>query len=103
MIDFAVAGRIANAGYNIPVFTTRPDTLYGATYMVLAPEHPLVDRLTTDEQRAAVQAYRDQVAAQSPISSGPTLRKKRPAFLPAHLRSTRQARSASPSGSPITC
>ena len=42
----------------IRVFTTRPDTLFGATYMVLAPEHPLVDRLTTPEQRDAVEAYR---------------------------------------------
>jgi len=39
----------------ITVFTTRPDTLYGATYMVLAPENPLVDRLTTNEQRAGVE------------------------------------------------
>ncbi|MEO2031172.1 MAG: leucine--tRNA ligase [Planctomycetaceae bacterium] len=39
------------------VYTTRPDTLYGATYMVIAPEHPLVDRLTTDEHTAAVQEY----------------------------------------------
>ena len=41
----------------IRVFTTRPDTLYGATYMVLAPEHPLVDAITTPEQRDAVAAY----------------------------------------------
>ncbi len=41
----------------IPVFTTRPDTLWGATFMVLAPEHPLVEKLTTDEQRAEVEAY----------------------------------------------
>ncbi|MEZ6123924.1 MAG: class I tRNA ligase family protein [Planctomycetaceae bacterium] len=39
------------------VYTTRPDTLYGATYMVIAPEHPFVDRLTTDEQKNAVAAY----------------------------------------------
>ncbi len=42
----------------ISVFTTRPDTIFGATFMVLAPEHPLVERLTSDEQRAAVAAYR---------------------------------------------
>ncbi|HEX8340500.1 MAG TPA: leucine--tRNA ligase, partial [Tepidisphaeraceae bacterium] len=42
----------------ITVFTTRPDTLFGATYMVLAPEHELVDAITTSEQRAAVDAYR---------------------------------------------
>ncbi len=41
----------------IEVFTTRPDTLFGATYMVLAPEHPLVERITTDAQRQAVRAY----------------------------------------------
>jgi leucyl-tRNA synthetase len=47
----------------IRVFTTRPDTVFGATYMVLAPEHPLVDRLTTPEQREEVEAYRREVAA----------------------------------------
>ena len=48
----------------IRVFTTRPDTLFGATYMVLAPEHALVDELTTPEQRAAVDAYRRDVTKQ---------------------------------------
>ncbi|MEY3091297.1 MAG: leucyl-tRNA synthetase [Actinomycetota bacterium] len=47
----------------ITVFTTRPDTLFGASFMVLAPEHPLVDALTTAEQRAAVDAYRTTAAA----------------------------------------
>ena len=42
---------------HIRVYTTRPDTLFGATYMVLAPEHPFVERLTTEEQREAVSAY----------------------------------------------
>jgi leucyl-tRNA synthetase len=41
----------------IRVFTTRPDTLFGATYMVLAPEHPLVNQITTSDRRAAVEAY----------------------------------------------
>ena len=41
----------------IPVFTTRPDTVFGATYMVLAPEHPMVDTVTTDARRAEVEAY----------------------------------------------
>ena len=45
------------AGHELPVFTTRPDTLWGASFMVLAPEHPLVAELTTDEQRNAVEAY----------------------------------------------
>ncbi|MEY4338501.1 MAG: leucyl-tRNA synthetase, partial [Actinomycetota bacterium] len=48
----------------ITVFTTRPDTLFGATFMVLAPEHPLVDTLTTPEQAEAVAAYRARAAAQ---------------------------------------
>src|SRR6516164_7224195 len=50
-IDFAVDGHRALA---LRVFTTRPDTLFGATYMVVAPEHELVDRLTTDAQRVLV-------------------------------------------------
>ncbi|MCU0607825.1 MAG: class I tRNA ligase family protein, partial [Candidatus Edwardsbacteria bacterium] len=49
--------RILNSELRIQVFTTRPDTLFGATFMVLAPEHPLVDSITTDAQRAAVDAY----------------------------------------------
>jgi len=48
----------AGGGDELPVFTTRPDTLWGATFMVLAPEHPLVDKLTDDARRAAVEAYR---------------------------------------------
>ncbi|MCK2003680.1 leucine--tRNA ligase [[Brevibacterium] frigoritolerans] len=49
------------------VFTTRPDTLFGATYAVLAPEHPFVDKITTDDQRAAVQAYLDEVKHKSDL------------------------------------
>ena len=49
------------------IYTTRPDTLFGATYMVLSPEHPAVDRLTTPEQRAAVDAYRQQAAMKSDL------------------------------------
>jgi leucyl-tRNA synthetase len=59
-ISFPVAGVDGQA---IQVFTTRPDTIFGATYMVLAPEHPLVERITTPEQRAVVQAYVDAVAS----------------------------------------
>src|SRR5688572_7972429 len=53
--------------YSIRVFTTRPDTLYGATYMVLAPENPLVDRITTSERQPAVRDYRAEVAAKSDL------------------------------------
>lgn len=49
------------------VFTTRPDTLWGATFMVLAPEHPLVAQITTDEQRGAVEAYVAQAQRQTEI------------------------------------
>jgi leucyl-tRNA synthetase len=49
----------------LTVFTTRPDTLFGATYMVLAPEHPLVDAITSDDQREAVAAYKVAVAKKS--------------------------------------
>jgi leucyl-tRNA synthetase len=52
----------------IRVFTTRPDTVFGATYMVLAPEHPLVDRVTTPEQQDAVDAYRRQASAQDLVT-----------------------------------
>jgi leucyl-tRNA synthetase len=47
------------------IYTTRPDTLFGATYMVVAPEHPFVERLTTDAQRPAVRAYCDAAASKS--------------------------------------
>ena len=51
----------------IRVYTTRPDTLFGATYMVLAPEHPLVESVTTEAQRAAVEAYVAQAARKSEL------------------------------------
>jgi leucyl-tRNA synthetase len=57
----------SEAGDDITVFTTRPDTLWGATFMVLAPEHPLVEKLTTAEERPAVEAYVAQAARQSEI------------------------------------
>ena len=52
----------------IEVFTTRPDTLFGATYMVLAPEHPLVERITTAERRDEVRAYVEQSARKSELA-----------------------------------
>jgi len=54
-------------GESIRVFTTRPDTLFGCTYMVLAPEHPLVDRLVRPTHRAAVSAYREAAARKSDL------------------------------------
>ncbi|CAI5481015.1 unnamed protein product [Closterium sp. Yama58-4] len=55
-VDFAIAD-VADGSASVRVFTTRPDTICGATYLVLAPEHPLVASITSHEQRAAVEAY----------------------------------------------
>lgn len=55
------------AGDEIVVFTTRPDTLWGASFMVLSPEHPLVEKLTTAEQSAAIQQYQEAAAAKSDL------------------------------------
>ncbi|MGQ9836517.1 MAG: leucine--tRNA ligase [Cyanobacteriota bacterium] len=63
-------------GAELPVFTTRPDTLWGATFMVLSPEHPLVESLTTPEQAAAVKAYQAQAAAASEIDRSAEDREK---------------------------
>src|SRR5258706_222870 len=56
---------VADRTEQITVFTTRPDTLFGGTWVVLAPEHALVDAITTPAQRAAVAAYREQVGKRS--------------------------------------
>ncbi len=61
---------LANHDEEIEVFTTRPDTLFGATYMVLAPEHPLVDQITTADQKAAVEAYKKTCATKSEMERG---------------------------------
>jgi leucyl-tRNA synthetase len=62
-ITFQVAG----INESLTIFTTRPDTLFGATYVVLAPEHPLVDRITTSERRAAVTEYREKISTKSDL------------------------------------
>jgi len=54
-------------GDPLEVFTTRPDTLWGATFMVLAPEHPLVAKLTTDDHHSAVETYQIEASRQSDI------------------------------------
>ena len=60
----------ANSEAVIEVFTTRPDTLFGATYMVLAPEHPLVDEVTTAQQKDTVEAYKKTCATKSEMERG---------------------------------
>ncbi|MEM8560658.1 MAG: leucine--tRNA ligase [Pseudomonadota bacterium] len=64
----------------IQVFTTRPDTLFGATYMVLAPEHPLVEPLTTPEQRAAVTSYCKEAETKTDLDRGADSRVKTGVF-----------------------
>ena len=73
-------------GAKITVFTTRPDTVFGATYMVLAPEHPLVDQLTTAEQQAAVHAYQREVAAKDIVSRKVGEKEKTGVFTGAYAR-----------------
>jgi len=68
----------------IKVFTTRPDTLYGATYMVLSPEHPLVERITTDEQRGAVHAYQAAARKKSDLERTDLNKEKTGAFTGAY-------------------
>ena len=62
-IDF----QIGKTDYKIRVFTTRPDTIFGATYMVLAPEHQLVNIITTDEQKERVEEYKHQASLKSDL------------------------------------
>jgi leucyl-tRNA synthetase len=59
--------QISNSESQITVFTTRPDTLFGATYMVLAPEHKLVDQITTAKQRDAVAKYKTEISKKSDL------------------------------------
>jgi leucyl-tRNA synthetase len=65
-LDFAIDGRPEK----IRVFTTRPDTIFGATYMVLAPEHPLVEKITRDEHKQEVESYRARAALKSELDRG---------------------------------
>ncbi|MFD2639676.1 leucine--tRNA ligase [Piscibacillus salipiscarius] len=59
--------QIADTGHTFKAFTTRPDTIFGATYAVLSPEHPLVQDITTDEQREAVNQYMNDVQTKSEL------------------------------------
>ncbi len=79
-IDFAVEGREDV----IRVFTTRPDTLYGVTFMVLAPEHPIVEVITTESQKVKVDEYKKTTQAKSEIERQETDREKTGVFTGAY-------------------
>ena len=64
----------------VPVFTTRPDTVFGATYVVLAPEHPMVDRITADSHRRAVDEYRARAKAMDLVARQKTDKEKTGVF-----------------------
>ncbi|MEZ6057902.1 MAG: hypothetical protein R3C01_14475 [Planctomycetaceae bacterium] len=82
------------------VYTTRPDTLYGATYMVVAPEHPIVDQITTDENRDAVIEYRRQAGLKSELDRTEPAKEKTGVFTAAYA-TTDQRNNRFQSGSPI--
>ena len=75
-VDF----RLSDRDESLSVFTTRPDTLWGATYMVLAPEHPLVEVVTTGEQRAAVSEYVRESGRKTAIEREDATREKTGVF-----------------------
>ena len=79
-IDF----KIDNGEQKIRVFTTRPDTLYGATYMVLAPEHSLVDLVVTEEQWPAVREYRERASRKSDLERTDLAKEKTGVFTGAY-------------------
>src|SRR5437660_1508354 len=79
-IDFKIDG----GQQKIRVFTTRPDTLYGGTYMVLAPEHSLVDLIVTEEQWPAVREYRERTARKSDLERTELSKEKTGAFTGAY-------------------
>jgi leucyl-tRNA synthetase len=72
------------SGADIEIFTTRPDTLWGATFMVFSPEHPLVEKITRPEYKAAVDEYKAQAARQSDIEREATDKEKTGVFTGAY-------------------
>lgn len=76
--------KLADGGDEFEVFTTRPDTLFGATYMVLAPEHPLVQKITTSEHKAAVEAYLEEAQKKSDLERTDLAKEKTGVFTGAY-------------------
>jgi leucyl-tRNA synthetase len=75
-VDFALQEPPPGVEPRIRIYTTRPDTLFGATYMVLAPEHPLVDKIVKPEQRSAVESYVKAAAQKSDLQRGDLAKEK---------------------------
>ncbi len=75
---------LEHGGEIITVYTTRPDTLFGATYMVLSPEHPLVEKITTDEHRESVLAYLDAASKKSDLERTDLAKEKTGVFTGAY-------------------
>ncbi|HEX6557984.1 MAG TPA: leucine--tRNA ligase, partial [Longimicrobiales bacterium] len=85
--------RVVDHDEQISVFTTRPDTIFGATFMVLAPEHPLVGKITSAAQRAAVDAYLEQVAGMDLVSRKKTDKEKSGVFTGAYAHNPATGKS----------
>jgi leucyl-tRNA synthetase len=93
-VDFSLAGEVKSPDpthaildkfpTRIRVFTTRPDTLFGATYMVLSPEHALVEKITTPDQKKAVREYQEAAARKSDFDRTETAKKKTGVFTGAY-------------------
>ncbi|MDR7481371.1 MAG: leucine--tRNA ligase [Armatimonadota bacterium] len=82
-VEFALEVR-GHPGVTFRVFTTRPDTVFGMTFCVLAPEHPLVDRLVTPDRRAVVDAYKFKAARESDIERLSTEKERDGVFIGAY-------------------
>jgi leucyl-tRNA synthetase len=99
-IDWESAHRESGVDSQVPIpdsqitiFTTRPDTLWGATFMVFSPEHPLVEKITTPENKQAVEEYKAQAARQTEIQRGAADKEKTGVFTGAYaINPVNQAR-----------
>jgi len=79
-----VVFKTADGGHSLTIFTTRPDTLFGATYMVLAPEHPLVEKLTTPDKKAEVDSYLERTRRESEVDRLSAEKEKTGVFIGAY-------------------
>jgi leucyl-tRNA synthetase len=83
-VHFTIISAVDRKEYDVPVFTTRPDTLFGATYMVLAPEHPLVSKITGETQKNSVIEYIEETRKKSELQRSALEREKTGVFTGAY-------------------